>query len=120
MLAVFLLADFGVAKYQEMKVRDRGARLAQLADMALSRLQAEVQSVADLQKTETPVPIIRTRDDGETVHVVKGVTRFLVRGGEVNKLFHPGAALPCMSIATRRRFFTSWMASLRLLSGIRY
>jgi hypothetical protein len=46
-LAAFLLTDLGVAKYQEAKVRDRGARLAQLAETALSRLQAEVQSVTD-------------------------------------------------------------------------
>jgi len=31
-----------------MQVRDRGARLTQLADMALSRLQADIQSVSDL------------------------------------------------------------------------
>ena len=43
-----LLIDFGVAKYQEMQLRDRGARLAKLAEMALSRLQGEVQSVSDL------------------------------------------------------------------------
>jgi hypothetical protein len=42
-----LLVDFAIAKYQEMKVRGRGARFAQLAEMALSRLQAEVQSVSD-------------------------------------------------------------------------
>ncbi len=46
--ASILVVDFGVAKYQEMQVRDRGARLAQLADMALSRLQADIQSVSDL------------------------------------------------------------------------
>jgi hypothetical protein len=46
--AVILVADFGVAKYQEMRVRDRGARIAQLAEMALSSLQGEVQSVSDL------------------------------------------------------------------------
>jgi len=39
------------------------------------------------EKTETPVPIIRTRDDRETVRVVKGVTRFLVHGGEVNDAY---------------------------------
>jgi putative ABC transport system ATP-binding protein/macrolide transport system ATP-binding/permease protein/lipoprotein-releasing system ATP-binding protein len=43
-----LLIDFGVAKYQEMQLRDRGARLARLAELALSRLQGEVQSVSDL------------------------------------------------------------------------
>jgi hypothetical protein len=46
--ASILVVDFGVAKYQEMQVRDGEARLAQLADMALSRLQADIQSVSDL------------------------------------------------------------------------
>jgi ABC-type lipoprotein export system ATPase subunit len=43
-----LLLDFGVAKYQQMRVRERGERLARLADMALSSLQGDIQSVADL------------------------------------------------------------------------
>jgi ABC-type lipoprotein export system ATPase subunit len=46
--AFFLLADLAVAKYQEAQLRDRGARLARLAELALSRLQADIQSVADL------------------------------------------------------------------------
>ena len=37
--------------------------------------------------TETPVPIICTRDDREMVRVVKGVTRFLVHGREVNSAY---------------------------------
>ena len=47
-LGCILLLDFGIAKYQEMQIRDRGARIAQMADMALARLQAYVQSVSDL------------------------------------------------------------------------
>jgi ABC-type lipoprotein export system ATPase subunit len=47
-LACILLVDFAIAKYQEMQIRDRGARIAQMADIALSRLQADVQSVSDL------------------------------------------------------------------------
>ena len=43
-----LLLDFGVAKYQETQVRARGARIAKLAEMALSSLEGEVQSVSDL------------------------------------------------------------------------
>jgi mannose-6-phosphate isomerase-like protein (cupin superfamily) len=39
------------------------------------------------EETETLVPIIRTRDDHETVRVVKGVTRFLVHGREVSDAY---------------------------------
>jgi putative ABC transport system ATP-binding protein/macrolide transport system ATP-binding/permease protein/lipoprotein-releasing system ATP-binding protein len=48
LLVSILVADFGVAKYEEMQIRENGARLAQLADMALSALQSEIQSVTDL------------------------------------------------------------------------
>jgi len=47
-LAGVVLLDFGVAKYQEMQVRARGERITRLADLALSSLQSDVQSVADL------------------------------------------------------------------------
>jgi putative ABC transport system ATP-binding protein/macrolide transport system ATP-binding/permease protein/lipoprotein-releasing system ATP-binding protein len=47
-LAGVVLLNFGVAKYQEMQVRARGERIARLADLALSSLQSDVQSVADL------------------------------------------------------------------------
>jgi putative ABC transport system ATP-binding protein/macrolide transport system ATP-binding/permease protein/lipoprotein-releasing system ATP-binding protein len=43
-----LLIDFGLAKYQETQVRARGSRIAKLAEIALSSLQSEVQSVSDL------------------------------------------------------------------------
>jgi len=39
------------------------------------------------EESETPVPIIRARDNRETVRVVKGVTRFLVHGCEVNDAY---------------------------------
>ena len=47
-LAAILLVDFAVSKYQEMQIRERGAWIAQMADLALSRLQVDVQSVSDL------------------------------------------------------------------------
>ena len=43
-----MLVDFGIAKYQETQVRARGARIAELAEMALSSLEGEVQSVSDI------------------------------------------------------------------------
>jgi ABC-type lipoprotein export system ATPase subunit len=44
----FLLADFGIDKYQKMRVRERGARIAALQYLALNSLRGDVQSVADL------------------------------------------------------------------------
>jgi len=46
--AGILLIDFGVAKYQEMQFRARGERLAELSDLALSRLEGNVEGVTDL------------------------------------------------------------------------
>jgi ABC-type lipoprotein export system ATPase subunit len=46
--ACILVLNFGIAKYQETQIRNRGARIAQMADMALSPLQADIQAVADL------------------------------------------------------------------------
>jgi len=43
-----LLINFAVAQYQELRVRERGARLAKLAELELTNLQEEVQSVSDL------------------------------------------------------------------------
>lgn len=43
-----LLADFGVDKYQKMRVREREARIAALQYLALNSLRGDVQSVADL------------------------------------------------------------------------
>ena len=43
-----LLADFVIARYQGLKLRERDARLARLADMAFTRLQSEIASIADL------------------------------------------------------------------------
>jgi ABC-type lipoprotein export system ATPase subunit len=43
-----LLADFGIDKYQKMRVRERGARIAALQYLALNSLRGDVQSVSDL------------------------------------------------------------------------
>ncbi len=47
-LGGILLADFGVEKYQAMKVRERAARSAALQHLALNSLRGDVQSVTDL------------------------------------------------------------------------
>jgi hypothetical protein len=43
--ACILLLNFGIGKYQETQIRKRGSRIAQLADMALSQLEADIQAV---------------------------------------------------------------------------
>jgi ABC-type lipoprotein export system ATPase subunit len=43
-----LLADFAVAKFQDMQVRGRDARIAALQHVALDSLRGDVQSVTDL------------------------------------------------------------------------
>jgi len=43
-----LLANFGVEKYQELRIRERAARLSALRHMALNSLRGDVQSVSDL------------------------------------------------------------------------
>ena len=43
-----LLADFGVDKYQKMRVREREARTLALQHLALNSLRSDVQSVTDL------------------------------------------------------------------------
>ena len=43
-----LLLDLGIAKYQDIQGRERGARIARLAQLALSSLQSDVEAVSDL------------------------------------------------------------------------
>lgn len=82
--AVILVADFGVAKYQEMRVRDRGARIAQLAEMALSSLQGEVQSVSDLGdgRYQLAVSLSNVRGD-QPIYVMSPDMRAYVQVGKI-------------------------------------
>jgi putative ABC transport system ATP-binding protein/macrolide transport system ATP-binding/permease protein/lipoprotein-releasing system ATP-binding protein len=79
-----LVVDFGVAKYQEMQVRARGARIAQLAEIALSSLQSEVQSVTDLGDGhyELAVNLLNTTDD-QPIYVMSPDMRGYVQTGKV-------------------------------------
>jgi ABC-type lipoprotein export system ATPase subunit len=43
-----LLTDFAIAKYQDIQVRERAARIASLRHLALNSLRGDVQSVAEL------------------------------------------------------------------------
>jgi ABC-type lipoprotein export system ATPase subunit len=82
--ATILVGDFGVAKYQEMQVRDRGARLAQLADMALSRLQADVQSVSDLGNGRYELAVYLWNVGGDTpIYVMSPDMRAYVQVAKV-------------------------------------
>jgi ABC-type lipoprotein export system ATPase subunit len=47
-LGGILLADFGVEKYQALRVRERAARIAALQHLALNSLRGDVQLVTDL------------------------------------------------------------------------
>ena len=47
-LGGILLTDFGVEKYQAMRVRERATRIAALQHLALNSLRGDVQSVTDL------------------------------------------------------------------------
>jgi hypothetical protein len=78
------VADFGVAKYQEMRVRDRGARIAQLAEMALSSLQGEVQSVSDLGdgRYQLVVSLSNVRGD-QPIYVMSPDMRAYVQVGKI-------------------------------------
>ncbi len=82
--ALVLLADFGVAKYQEKQVRERGERLAKLADLALNSLQGEVRSVADLGegRYELAVSLMNAGGDGP-IYVMAPDMRGYVQVGRV-------------------------------------
>jgi len=79
-----LLVDFGLAKYQEAHVRARGARIAKLAEMALSSLQGEVQSVSDLGdgRYELAVDLSNATGD-EPIYVMSPDMRGYVQVGKV-------------------------------------
>ena len=67
-----LLVDFGVAKYQEMQVRARGARIAKLAEIALSSLQGDIQSVADLGDGHYQLAVyLLNAGGGEPIYVAR-------------------------------------------------
>jgi ABC-type lipoprotein export system ATPase subunit len=79
-----LLVDFGLAKFQETQVRARGARIAKLAEMALSSLQGEVQSVSDLGdgRYELAVDLSNATGD-EPIYVMSPDMRGYVQVGKV-------------------------------------
>jgi ABC-type lipoprotein export system ATPase subunit len=80
----FLLVDFAVAKFQEKQLRDRGARMARLADTALTRLQSEVQSVLDLGQGRYELAIaLRNTDSDKPIYVMSPDMHAFVQIGKV-------------------------------------
>jgi putative ABC transport system ATP-binding protein/macrolide transport system ATP-binding/permease protein/lipoprotein-releasing system ATP-binding protein len=79
-----LLVDFGLAKFQETQVRARGARIAKLAEIALSSLQGEVRSVSDLGdgRYELAVDLSNATGD-EPIYVMSPDMRGYVQVGKV-------------------------------------
>jgi putative ABC transport system ATP-binding protein/macrolide transport system ATP-binding/permease protein/lipoprotein-releasing system ATP-binding protein len=70
-IAGILLLDFGVAKYQQMQVREREQRIARLADMALSSLQSDIQSITDLGDGHYQLAVyLLNASDGEPIYVM--------------------------------------------------
>ena len=81
--AGILLIDFGVAKYQEMQLRERGARVAKLAEMALSSLQGEVQSVSDLGDGRYELAVYLWNVSDEPIYIMSPDMHAYVQVGKV-------------------------------------
>jgi ABC-type lipoprotein export system ATPase subunit len=82
--AGILLVNFAFAQYQELQVRERGARLAKLAELALTSLQGEVQSVSDLGdgRYQLAVSLSNVRGD-QPIYVMSPDMRAYVQVGKV-------------------------------------
>ena len=79
-----LLVDLGVAKYQEMQVRERGARLAKLADLALSGLQSDVEAVSDLGDGRYELAVyLWNVGGGQPIYVMSPDMRGYVQVGKI-------------------------------------
>jgi putative ABC transport system ATP-binding protein/macrolide transport system ATP-binding/permease protein/lipoprotein-releasing system ATP-binding protein len=84
--AGILLVDFAVAKYQEHQVREHGARLARLAEMALSSLQGQVQSISELGDGRYELTVdLSNIGGGQPIYVMSPDMRAYV---QVGKLWH--------------------------------
>jgi ABC-type lipoprotein export system ATPase subunit len=82
--AGILLVDFAVAQYQEMQLREHGARLAKLAELALASLQGEVTSVSDLGEGRYELAVALSNVNGEQpIYVMSPDMRAYVQVGKV-------------------------------------
>jgi ABC-type lipoprotein export system ATPase subunit len=78
-----LLADYAVAKYQDMQVRERGARTASLRYAALNGLRGDVQSVTDLGNGRYELTTYLQNVDGGQIYVMSPDMRAYVQVGTV-------------------------------------
>jgi putative ABC transport system ATP-binding protein/macrolide transport system ATP-binding/permease protein/lipoprotein-releasing system ATP-binding protein len=81
--AGILLIGFGVARYQEMRVRERGAQIAKLAEMALSTLQSDVQSVSDLGDGRYELAVNLSNVGDQPIYVMSPDMRGYVQVGKI-------------------------------------
>lgn len=79
-----LLVNLGATKYQEKYLLEREQRKAQLADMALSRLQAEVQSVEDLGEGRYELAVsLRNAGGDAPIYVMPPDMRAYIQVGKI-------------------------------------
>jgi hypothetical protein len=82
--AEILLVDFAVAQYQELRVRERGSRLAKLAELALASLEGEVTWVSDLGDGRYEVVVSLSNVRGEQpIYVMSPDMRAYVQVGKI-------------------------------------
>jgi ABC-type lipoprotein export system ATPase subunit len=82
LLGGVLLADFAVAKYQDLQVRERGARIAALQHVALNSLRGDVQSVTDLGNGRYELTTyLQNVGGGEPIYVMSPDMRAYVQVG---------------------------------------
>jgi ABC-type lipoprotein export system ATPase subunit len=83
-IAGVLLLDFGVAKYQQLQIRERAERIARLADIALSSLQSDIQSVSDLGDGHYQLAVyLLNAGSGDPIFVMLQDMRAYVQVGNV-------------------------------------
>jgi putative ABC transport system ATP-binding protein/macrolide transport system ATP-binding/permease protein/lipoprotein-releasing system ATP-binding protein len=119
-----LLVDFAVAQYQELQVREHGARLANLAEFALASVQAEVASVSDLGEGRYELAVSLSDVSGEQpIYVMSPDMRAYV---QVGKIWHEVPLTPIddgignvskvEGKHTYRYVFEAWVSNFRQLS----
>ncbi|MGA7485707.1 MAG: ABC transporter ATP-binding protein [Xanthobacteraceae bacterium] len=74
-----LLADFGVEKYQAMRMRERLTRLAALQHLALNTLRGDVEAVADLGDGRYELTTYLENVGGEPIYVMSPDMRAYVQ-----------------------------------------
>jgi ABC-type lipoprotein export system ATPase subunit len=77
--AAILAVDFGVDKYQTMRLRERAARVAALQHLALNSLRGDVQSVTDLGEGRYELTTYLQNVGGEPIYVMAPEMRAYVQ-----------------------------------------